>query len=219
MWPRARSDTSSKYLRCLCQLIYHNFTCTNSQNCPKIPLPYAGLCLHDPTLMMKDVFLSSITQHALLCHWCTGSLSCQYLTVYDVKCLSMKGVIYSTLLYYFNRHTDALPPDTLSLDRHQPHRLPMPFSPPNFGIVGRMLPALSTQGVILSNPTAAGGAEGRWNSYAQSEGTYTTGCGCQTAWTPSVPGSPPEPWHCLRSRVCCWWSGELQHGRIIAHIS
>ena len=155
MWPWAQSNTSSKYPRWLYEVLYQNFTCfsavplcSNSHSCPKIPLTCAGLCFHDHTLMMKEAFLSSIAQHALLCHWCTGSLSWQYFNSIWHKVLGsilgMKGVTYSILLYYFNSHIDALPPDTLSVDQHQQHRdCQCPCSLPDIGIMGRMLPTLS----------------------------------------------------------------------------
>lgn len=75
---------------------------------------------------MKEVFLSSIAQHAVLCHLFIGSLSCQYLMVYGVKVFgsifSMTGVIYNTPLYYFNSHSNAFPPDTLPFDQHQQYK-------------------------------------------------------------------------------------------------
>lgn len=155
MWPWAQSDTSSKYPRCLCELIDRNFTCfsaapfcSNSQSCPKIPLPYAGLCFHDHALVMKEVLFSSIAQHALLCHLCIGSLSCQYLTVYSIKCLVVSWAWKVLFTAHFCIISIArlmpclLTPCPLT-SISSTGRLPMPCSLPGFGITGRVLSALS----------------------------------------------------------------------------
>lgn len=143
MWPWPLSDTPSKYPRCLCELIYHNFACSNSQSCPKIPLPYAGLGFHDHILMMKDIFLPSIAQHALLCHW---SLSCQHLTVYGIKCLAVswrRKVLFTAHFYIISiaTLTSCLLTPCPSTSVSSIDRLLMPCSLPDF--VGRMLLTLS----------------------------------------------------------------------------
>ena len=51
------------------------------------------------------------------------------------------------------------------------------------------------------------------------KGICRIGCRCQMTQTPSVPGSPPEPWHRLLSCVCCRWLGEPLYGRVVAHLS
>lgn len=72
--------------------------------------------------------------------------------------------------------------------------------------------------MILSNHTATGGAKGWCNSHPHSKGIWMTGCGWQITQTPSIPGSPLEPWHCLWSCVWCWWLGELPYRHVIAHL-
>lgn len=91
--------------------------------------------------------------------------------------------------------------------------------PADISGVGRVLPTLFMQGIALSNHAAPAGVEGWRGSCPRSKGVCAIGCCCQMTWTPSVPGSPPEPWHHLWSSVCYWWLGESLYGRVIDHLS
>lgn len=48
---------------------------------------------------------------------------------------------------------------------------------------------------------------------------YTIGCCYQMTWTPHVPGSPLEPWHCLWSCACYQRFDVSSYGCIVAHLS
>lgn len=90
----------------------------------------------------------------------------------------------------FWQEYNALSPDTLPLDQYRQHRQTV-ITPNLTNII------IFLYDVILSNHTTMSGAKGYHDSHLPSTGVCTIGYCYQMTWTPGVPGSPPEPWHCL----------------------